>query len=320
MHFLIIFLLVSCRGCSSCTPQLPDNDDDDDDDDVDTSEDTADTAEDTSEPPPCTVPEVEPNDSYEVAQELPMEAWACGTLLEEGDVEFLHFENQDAGWLRVWARGADFGSNADLQLVMTDESLEYSAINLAKPGSTDPEMVVPVPAGLSWYVTVADQYFGYGEYHDWKLIASMTKVPLDWSVEESDDNNSLAKGQYIGSGDRVFARIESSSDRDWYIVEIPDGKTLVSLRIEAWNFGSPLHAVLSLYGPGGADVLKETDHGDHASDLDPSFETDVSEAGEYGILVKSDEGSGSPLYWYVLEAVLETDPIDTGSIRKLEER
>lgn len=323
MPLLLLFLLVSCKGCYGCFSfDLPDPEKPDHDESVDTNDDTAeDTADDTAETLPCATPEVEPNDREEEAQDIPMEAWACGTLLEKGDVETLRFENAEEGWIRLWARGAELGSNADLQIVLQDSTKEYSAINVAMPGSTDPQIVAPIPAGLTMYATIADQYFGYGENHEWDFIADMTKAPLDWDGTEGDDdpdddennNDALARGTLLSSGSRTWGTTSTSSDRDWFLVEVPEGESVLSLKIEAWNFGSPMHGYMALYSPGGEELIKERDHGAYSSDLDPAFEAKLSEAGTYGVLVKEDGGSGSPLYWYVLSMTLETEEPDTAS-------
>lgn len=316
MALLALLALLSCKGCSACGPAFPDNSQNNNS----TPPPERDTvADDTGEgpPPPCDVPEVEPNDTRSEAQELPMEAWACGTIATQNDADVFRFEVPEAGWLKVWARGADIGSNADLQLVLADSDDRITGYSVHQPNSTDPLLIVPVDEPLSLYAAVSDQFSGYGDDEIWRLIASMTKPPVSWNAEEAEgldvgDNDTLATGESVESGDRVLGTVASGDDRDWYLVSLPAGiKATIEAKIEAFDYGSPLHAHIYIYDPDGNKKKGKQD-----ATGDPELSYSTSDGGDWAVLVKSASGSGSPLYWYVLDLTvsLETDSgeSDTG--------
>ena len=77
---------------------------------------------DTGPPPPCSQPEVEPNNSYADANEILMELWACGELESSSDSEFLDFDTPYDGWIKLRVEAASIGSSADMRLLFGDNS------------------------------------------------------------------------------------------------------------------------------------------------------------------------------------------------------
>ncbi|MEC8424799.1 MAG: hypothetical protein VX000_13540, partial [Myxococcota bacterium] len=154
---VLLLVLSACQGCASCfTPNLGQNNSqqnnqnssNDDGDDPSEGGGAGGGTGDLTDPPPCAVPEEEPNDTRSEAQVLPAEAWACGFISEQGDVESFTTEAAEDGWLTVWARGVAFGSTADLQLFLEDlDDNDVKAGQSWMPGSTDALLTVPVAAG-----------------------------------------------------------------------------------------------------------------------------------------------------------------------------
>ena len=298
-------LLSGCKACIQIDLPDPPNDDPDP---LDTStHDSGDTAEHDSGPPPaCDQPEVEPNNSVGTANEISMESWSCGAITTSGDLDHFHFDVPEAGWLKVWVRGADFGSSSDLSLILQADEGEVSAQQSYQLGTTDPMLVVPIDAPGGWTAQVSDQYGGYGEDFEWKMLATVAKAPVEWTVEEEEPFNSFDAAQAILAGDRVYGVVSSGTDRDWFKVTLPEGKSTISIDFDAWGYGSPLDAWVYLYD---AEQTKKTssDHGNSAQDMDPILEFTTSTAGDWYILVKPDDGAAAgDLYWYVFQVDVET--------------
>lgn len=321
MPGFILLSLMGCRAFIGCAGDLP-TDTPDKTDPIDTGPvetDSGDTGPiDTGPVPLCDWPEEEPNSSPSQAQELPMETWACGTLETSGDFDVFRFTLEEAGWVKVWVRGQDLGTSSNLQLTLDDASYDYTTLVTSSPGSLDPILAFPVGEAHTFYATIADQFYGYGEEYIWQLIASEAKAPLLWSGSEEEPNDGIQDGQFIVSGDRIFGVIDAGSDADWYLVELPeDGESIITARIEAWNYGSPINARIILYDSGESRVAS-SNIGSNAYDLDPilTYTTSAKSASDenvWGIKVSPREDSGGGLaYWYVLELTVETEGKDTG--------
>lgn len=305
--------LQACKSCAQFNPPSQDTDSDDTDDQpADTSEpDTADTGpEDTGPPPPCPFPETEDNDTYAQAEDLPLNVWACGVIGDDGDQDVFRFEVPDTGWYRVWARGAYFGSYADLQLVLADDEEDYTAIQSSSPSTTDAWITAYFPTDGRWFATISEQWATSGEDHRWELLVSEAKVPLEFDAEETEPNNAIADAVPMESGDRIYGVVSSGTDRDWYSFELPEGKTDLSIKIEAWNYGSPLDSLISLYDPAEVKVVT-SDRGATSQDKDAVIEYSVTEAGTWAVVVKFDSGEASGgLFWYVIQVDWETSPLE----------
>jgi len=294
----------ACRACTGCV-ELPD----DDQQAPDTAPQDSAEPEDTGPPAPCAFPEEEPNNTLGQAQEIDIEAWACGTISESGDLDTFRFVGTEEGWLRVWVRGFDIGSYAELSLYVSDNTQEYAAIQLNSEDSTDPLLVVPVPDGHTWFAQVGDAYGGAGERYIWELIGSITKAPVEWTVEEVEPNDIMVDGQFVEDGDVIYGTVGVAGDYDWFLFEVPEGKVDIVARVVAKKEGSPLDATLVLYTPDG--VVKSTvASGELGSDRDPLMEISLDEAGTWGLLMKSVNGA-NPLFWYSLEFSMDTEA-DTG--------
>jgi len=326
---ILVLLAVGLEACGGCTPQLPsnsDNNDNDDDPDDDPDQPGVDSGDDGGPPPPCSVPEEEPNNSIGQAQDLPLGEWACGFMDTSGDTEVFTSDVVEDGWLRVWVRAADIGSTSDVALVVQSqmldeygEVLELRASSERIPGSTDALVIVPVKADTTWTFQIVDEVPSFSPTHEWELTANMTKDPTDCSAFEIEDfgantNNAITTPELVSPGDRICGTIDSSTDQDFFVLDLPEGKSSIRAQVIAWNAGSPVDTDLALYTPeGDLEVFKSV--GEYGSDIDPILRHTTSEGGPWSLRVRPQAGGGR-LHWYMLDLQVETTPFeDTGATR-----
>ena len=264
---------------------------------------------DTSPPLPCDVPEVEPNNPISAAQDLPMEKWACGTFSTGDIVEVFKFDNEEGGWLRVWGRAFEIGSVADILLSVASDDGLYGASRLSNPDSTDADMVFFVDRDYTFYATLAEQYGRSGDAYRWEMMASMVKEPVEFDSTEAADNNSASTAGTVTFGDRVFGRIDSTTDVDWFAFDLPEGRTDLLIDVDAWYFGSPADTRIELFKPDGESFRESGSRADSPEgyDLDPYLSASVTEGGRWTVKIfpepKSETGAGGGgrAYWYVLK-------------------
>ena len=327
----LLLLLLSCGACfRNCfDPALPvdDNNDEDPPDDPEPI-DTGDPKEDTGPlpaPDPCTFPEVEPNNLSGEAMPITMEAWACGTLLDDSgetgtDNDMLSFPVTDTGWISIWARGEDVGSFSDLELtvwVTPAGAEDYDELLLpdASPGSTDPRMTFPVEAGDTVRVSIKDRRGGAGPAYVWEFLATSEKEPpILCDVQEDEaaggaDNDVVSRAaQPLRSGEVLCGSTTNIDLRDHYTIEVPEGSTTLRVQTLAWQLGSAMDATLELIDPAG-EVRRTA----RAADLvrDPEIDTAITEPGTWVLRVEADNPRGFTLAgWYGLQAEIETVPPD----------
>ena len=321
--WLIYAGLIGCDACVGCVdPEFPDKPDDPVIGETDPPVDTGETAppEDTTPPPPCDVPETEPNDDRDDADELPLEQVACGGFTTQGDGEWLVFPAEDAAWIRVAVEAADMGSAADVAFSIM--SLEYFQVTVITPTMywEDPWLVFPALGDEQYYLYLSERSGQYGDDHEWEILASEDKAPVEWTVEEVEDNDTAAQAQTLAPGDVVLGAITSSSDYDWFHISVPDvgEKIAWDFEVEAYTSGSPLASRLSLYDSDivGADVddidFLATSFADADSfDRDPHIEIQSEGAADWYLLIKNpntdgDDG-GSAFHWYSISISNDQD-------------
>jgi len=268
---------------------------------------------DTAPPPPCDVPEFEPNDSVPDAQDLPIEELACGVFATSGDYDWFSFEvAEEDAWVSVVVDAADIGSpaNATIMLGAGDFSAWVTVDDWQT--SEDPWLVFPWAESSSFVFALLEAEGQSGEDYEWEVRASITKEPVPFNVTESDDNDAAADAQTLEPGDVVFGLMESTNDFDWYHVVTPEEKATWNFVVEANGFGSPANTRLKLYAD---DILTDADAtpiesgwtSDGAFDIDPSMEQSSYSAQDWYVLIKTAEGDGSPFHWYTITVEMETD-------------
>lgn len=268
---------------------------------------------DTGPPLPCDVPEVEPNNPYSEAQELPLEQWACGSFGDSSDAaEIFYFENTEPGWIRTWARAFEIGSLADVMLTLSSNDGPYGASRLDNADSTDVMMVIPVDDEYGFYATLNESFGLSGDEYRWEFMASEVKAPVEWSVVEDDDNDTMDDAMPVADGDRVFAKMNTSADIDWYRIELPEGRVDLTLDIDGWQYGSPADTTLFFYRSDGTKYGHSYGNSGASSggtNADPKYDASPTSGGTWYIKIFPDVddvgGSGGAAYWYVLDVSVE---------------
>jgi hypothetical protein len=313
--FMLGFL--ACRTCASCfVPEsMPyngkkdkthDTSQDDSEEDSDSEVDT-----DTALPPPCDYPEIEPNNNVTEAMRIPMEMTACGDISERGDREFLTFTPEEGDWILIDTQATEFGSRANLTMVVTDRDYRNQAWSSGRSDSEDPWIVYPLTTASAQYVYLMETDGGYGDDYEWKLLASVTKAPVDWNVTLEEPNSVPAEALSVSSGDTVFGFFDRSQDFDWLHIVAPEGEAMITAAVEAFIWGSPSDVNLWLYdgtvieNPSATPVKRA--YSDTTSyNRDATLNYSTSGAGDYYLLIREANGYGSSFYWYSVKITITT--------------
>ena len=315
--FSLFLMLIACKGCGAwwVMPPLPQPADNPDPDPFDTAIEEVE-PEDTGEyepPPPsaCIYDEVEPNGDVNNPQDLPLEAWMCGVFGEPADTDLFAFDIEDESWIRIWVRAFELGSFANPRAFLLDAGdSSFSASMIGSGLSADLDNTFKLDRGRTLKLGLLEQEDGrtqWGPDYYWRLRVSIVKSPVTWTSEEpvdedgDDFNNSRESPDILNDGDRVFGRLERTTN-DWYAVDIGEERTDVVIQTDSWSHGSPLDPRLTVLGPDGGTVDIASTH-DSVYNRDAKVEFTALEAGRY--LVKLDtavtEAGGQP-FWYVLDA------------------
>ncbi len=315
--WLIAASLAGCKACSGCVePEFPNDPNDPVINDTEPPEDTADTEpviEDTTPPPPCAFPETEPNDSMDEADAFDLETVACGGFTEDGDGEWLVFPAEDAEWIRVDVDAAEIGSAADISFSIM--GLESFAVTVISPTMywEDPWIVFPALGDAEYHLYLSERAGQYGDDHEWEVLASEDKAPVEYDLTEVEDNDLAENAQTVRAGQTVLGVISDQDDYDWYHIPVPEAEDKISweITVEAYTSGSPLASRITLYDSSivGADLddvdWLATRFGDEdAYDRDPRIEIQSEGADDWYLVIKNPTVSGSergsPFHWYAI--------------------
>ncbi|MFH1468988.1 MAG: hypothetical protein ABIO70_31670 [Pseudomonadota bacterium] len=308
--------LLGCKSCAGCfhpeQPTKPNEHHGETDEPLDT-EDTSPVV-DTAPPPPCAVPETEPNNSLGDANAVPLEQQACGDFLDAGDGDWLVFPGEDADWLRVEVDAASRGSRASVAFSLMARASGELTLKTSDAFVEDPWILFPALGDEEYHLYLTEADALSGDDYGWWLLVSEDKAPVGWTREEVEANNTAAQAETVEPGDVIFGRISSSYDYDWYHLQVPASEAGITwtFTVEAYSSGSPLAARMSLYGPEvvGADIddvpyLKSVFHDSTVADRDPVIEWPSRDATDWYLLVKmtreeSEANPGSAFHWYTL--------------------
>ncbi len=246
----ILALALGCNG-KGCQPDLPQPDETESDlSESDVSDSPTDLS-DVLPDGPCPVPEAEPNDSPDGATPLPLESAACGAFQSPFDFDMWQFNLPQEGWLRVRVTAAQNGGWADARLTLDGPEVRSSVLIDNMHGSTDIDLRFPALAGD--YTALLTEVNGQGAplRYEYDLIASAAKPPVEWDLTGTEPDNSFAQAQRVASGDRVYADFGAIGDTDHYRIDVPPGKTTITIDVEAFAYGSAAWVALNLYNEGG---------------------------------------------------------------------
>lgn len=316
---------LGCKACAGCfQPDQPVKPDDHHgDSELEDTADTGDTSppEDTAPPPPCDLPETEPNDGLGDADAITLEHQACGNFSEAGDNDWLVFPAEDADWIRVGVDAASRGSRASVAFTLMARESGELTLQSSDGFVEDPWILFPVLGDPEYYLFLNEADGLSGEDYGWWLLASEDKAPVTWTREEVEDNGTAAQAETVQRGDVVFGKISDSYDYDWFHVQVPASETGITwtFTVEAYSSGSPLAARMSLYGPDvvGADIddvtyLDSSFHDGTVADRDPQIVWPSRDATDWYLLVKmtreeAERNPGSAFHWYTLSIENDLD-------------
>ncbi len=315
--WLIAASFVGCDACSGCfEPEFPNDPDQPVTGETDPPEDTGEpwpSAPSSASRPPCDVPETEPNDGMDQANAFELEQTACGCFEQDEDGEWLVFPAGDAAWLRVEVTAAGMGSAADVSFAIN--ALETFANTVISPTMywEDPWIVFPALGDSEYHLYLSERANQFGEDYEWEVLASEDKAPVEWTVEEVEDNDLATEAQTVEAGEVIFGIISESNDYDWYHIPVPDsdGKISWDINVEAYTSGSPLASRITLYPAeivGGdmddVDWLATAWSDSEEFDMDPRIEIQSEGATDWYLVIKnpttSGSGRGSPFHWYTI--------------------
>ena len=220
---------------------------------------------------------------------------------------------EDEGWLKLWGRAQTVGSLSDILITLDQGS--NTAVSFAQIGTTDPMMVVPVTNNDVLYTTIYDQYGGYGDNNFYELLISQVKPPVEWNRLENDDignNNAPAGAEEVAHGDSIFGTASTNFDTDWFKFTVAEGESIqVTIELTAFAEGSPMDPIVYLYddriftdSDAPYRAVRNNQAGDNIN-LDPVLRYTVTQAGDWGILIKNNGPGGSDFHWYVVDISLE---------------
>lgn len=266
---------------------------------------------DTAPEPPCDWVEEEPNNNAEQANELPLEAKACGEFANAaGDADNWVFEVGTSTWIGIDVEAEQLGSlgNPAAAIVGTHGSFTREDDD----EGADVALLVPLDAG-TYNLTVFEQNFsggGDGRYF-YDLQVSEQKAPRAWTAVADEPNGDRVDALPVTDGEAVYGVIDSPTDEDWLRIEIPHGRTTLTVDAQAFGLGSPLDGVIELRTETGTPTCVDAadcrfERGETGSENDPwaRYTSDGDET-IYVRFRSEVANSGSPYHWYVLAISLE---------------
>lgn len=294
-------------GCS-CKPDLGPNNPNPDPPEEDTDATDSDPV-DTAPPPPCDAPEIEPNDTIGQATPLPMETIGCGAWDAPGDIDYFVFDLDEEAWVTVAVAAKALGSIADAHLVV--QAADGSAMNrVDDEHSTDATLVFPGVPQLYTIQLVEQNLQGGSDRYFYEVVAAVTKPPVEWTVLESEPNDSPGEALDLADGDVVYGDMADPTDSDWFRIIVPPGKHTVRVEVMGYQLGSAGDFALLYYD----EDVEPLPHGCNncvvhgplgAQGKDPAFEW--QSAGDEILYVRlfEVEGRNGSAIWYSLHVTLE---------------
>lgn len=261
---------------------------------------------DTAPPPPCDVPECEPNNALADAGPLPLEANACGAFQADLDGDRWYFTLDRPEWISLDLDARENGSLANPQLFVSGPGVVFDRLDGDE--TADAHLHVPLAAG-TYDVLVRDQDGSGGDDGRWfyDLQVSVQKEPAEWTHTEHEPNQRVADANPLALGDAVFGRMEG--DDDLYRIDLPAGRSTLELEVVAFAAGSPADTELLLEDEAGQPRCPDGcrfERGRIGFEADPF--ASVRSEGDESIYVRVRlEGVALPssAHWYVLSANLQ---------------
>ena len=140
------------------------------------------------------------------------------------------------------------------------------------------------------------------------MLVSSVKQPVNWNVDEIEPNDSFSEAQLVEDGDEIFGGFATSGDNDFYKIVVPANKHLLTLDVEAMEYGSAANTSILLKDENQNGLPSdgyEWYYGEEPSERDPfvAWNSVGDEVLYFNIREWSSRG-GRP-YWYMIKVTLE---------------
>lgn len=268
--------------------------------------------EDTGDDPQCAFEEEEPNNSAEMANDLPLEAQACGQFNTiAGDSDNWSFEVTHATWIGIDVEAQRRGSLANPAVAVVGAGTAFNRTDDEDSG--DVGMLVPLTPS-TYTLQVFEQNFSGADDGRWfyDLQVSEQKAPRSWNGVIDEPADGPTDARVVQNGDVLYGVIDDTTDEDWLRIDIPPGRHVLTVSTEAYASGSPLDALIELEDDTGEPPACPStpscrfERGITGFENDP-FARYTSEGDETIYIRFRDESSGgSPFHWYILDVSLES--------------
>jgi hypothetical protein len=254
--------------------------------------------------------EEEPNNSIDSSTVFLTESLGCGEFGAPLDLDFWTFELPSDGWLGIRVDAASIGSAADVQVIVSSD-VGVSAARVDNPEHNDVDLLFPAVVGTYDLLINEENQQGGEDRFPYEVLVTAAKAPVTWTVTDPGTNTNAGAALRVVSGDEIFGQVaDLFSPEDWYAIEVPPGRHLLTLDVDAYALGSPGDFSVWLYDdrlealPEGCRVCEITG-GLGGGDLDPYFEYTSSGNETVFLTIRDVEGRAGPAYWYWIGLTLE---------------
>ncbi len=241
----------------------------------------------------CDIDEFEPNDTFDQSDAVGIDAQVCGTIDEDGDVDWFSIAVDDWSFLTLDIDADVIDSDLDSVVTLfqaTAEGPVFVASNDDDEFGSDFDSYLDIflPVGGTYYAVVTDFFEDGGDTYTYEMFtsgAAICDVIESEAIDsETDSNRSPETAEAAGPDDIACGYVRGWDDFDYYAFTVGAGDT-VTFDLDAFEVNTGLEAQMTLRGTDGITVLLEQRPEETA---DPFFSWTFEDAGTYYIEVESD--------------------------------
>ena len=203
----------------------------------------------------------------------------------------------------------DIGSTADVAVVV--DGPFGSVTREGNEEANDVDLLFPVGSGR-YDLLITEETASSGERYYYDLLATVQKEPFEVDREDPSTNTTASSALVLQSGERVLGFLDDlATGEDWYVVDVPPGRHLVTIDVQGFAEGSPADTSVWLYDasldslPEGCRMQCEISDGAQPGERDPYFEYDSGGNEAVYVRIRDTMGRTGAAYWYVLRVDVE---------------